>query len=135
MSTKIPLAELSVPPSGFTPAGVEAIARGSGLVLSYEVDRDAARFRGGLRFEKVRAYRWRAESHCTGWHVEGVYDTLAEVENSEWVAELTMVEPEDARGFWVMHHFMLYVDDDGCYEVAAESWEMLSEEIVRERLD
>lgn len=119
-----------MPASGLTATGVELVVRGADLVLAYEFERDSVRYRGGVRFEKVRAYRWRAESHCTGWHVEGVYDTLAEVEGSAWVAELTTAEPRQSRGLWVMHHFMLYVEDDGCFEVVAESWEMLPEEVA-----
>jgi len=31
------------------------------------------------------AYRFRTEGHCTAWHVEDAYDTLVEVERSDWV--------------------------------------------------
>jgi hypothetical protein len=59
---------------------------GGEALLRFEFERNGAACRGGLRFEKVRAYRFRSEGHCTTWHVEGVYDTLAEVSGSEKVA-------------------------------------------------
>ena len=31
-------------------------------------------------------------------------------------------------GHWEIHHFMIYVDSAGCYEVAAASWSWLPEE-------
>jgi hypothetical protein len=104
---------------------------GGHAALWVEFVHDGVAVRGGLRFEKVRAYRFRAEGHCTAWHVEGVYDTLAEVLGSEWVGELLAAEPQGARGRWEIHHFMIYIDGAGCYEIAAGSWSWLALEPVR----
>ena len=76
----------------------------------------------------MRAYRFRAEGHCTAWHVEGAYDTLAEVSGSGWVSELLSAEPAETWGRWEIRHFILYIDSAGCYEVAAQSWSWLPEE-------
>ena len=62
--------------------------------------------------------------------MEGVYDTIAEVEQSDWISELFAAEPPETWGSWEMHHFMLYVDSAGCYEVAAASWSMAPEERI-----
>jgi hypothetical protein len=87
-------------------------------------------YRLGLRFDRVRAYRHRAESHCTVAHIEA-YDALMEVEDSEWVAELLEAMPADMRDDFEMHHFMIYLDSSGCYEVVAESWRALPESVVK----
>lgn len=58
----------------------------------------------------------------------GVYDTIAEVEDSAWVKELVLDQSMPAD--WIIRHFMLYLDSSGCYEAAAESWELLPEERV-----
>ncbi|MGQ0631770.1 MAG: hypothetical protein ACT4P1_12065 [Sporichthyaceae bacterium] len=101
---------------------------GGEAVMRFDFEREGERLRGGLRFGRVRAFRFRAEGHCTAWHVEDVYDTLAEVAGSGWVSELLTAEPGETWGRWVIRHFMIYIDSAGCYEVAAESWSWLAEE-------
>jgi hypothetical protein len=127
VSEKVPLATLPVPSTSFLSDPVFEDLGGDAL-LRFEFDRDGVAYRGGLRFEKVRAYRFRSEGHCTAWHVEGVYDTLAEVSGSEWVSELLDAESAGSRGRWEIHHFMIYVDSAGCFEVGAASWSWLLEE-------
>ncbi len=84
-------------------------------------------YAGGLRFVNVRAYRFRAEGHCTPWHVEDAYDTLVEVEHSAWVAELIAAERSEAGSRWRIRHLLIFIDGSGAFEVAAEGWEWLSE--------
>lgn len=106
---------------------------GGTLTLLYDYDRYqdehfVGTFRSGLRFRLVRAYRYRAESHCTTWHVESSYDTLVEIEDSEWVAELRALSTSRKMGDHEMHHYMVYLDSSGSYEIVAGSWEVLPEE-------
>jgi len=84
-------------------------------------------YEGGLRFHQVRSYQFRAESHCTPWHIEGAYDTLVEIEQSTWVEELITAEPTGARRHWAIRHFLIYIDGAGAYEVAARDVEWLPE--------
>lgn len=127
MSEKVPLAVLPVPSTSFTTDPVFEHPGGEAL-LRFEFERDGVAYRGGLRFEKVRAYRFRSEGHCTAWQVEGVYDTLADVADSEWVNELLAAEPPETWGRWEIHHFMIYIDSAGCFEIGAESWTWIAEE-------
>lgn len=81
----------------------------------------------GFAFEKVRASRFRAESHCDAWLVQGAYCALVEVVHSRWVEELRVAE----RGYngsigRVMKHFLIYVEDHGAYEVVAAAAERLA---------
>lgn len=124
---KVPLASLPVPSTSIT-SHVRFEYPGGDALLRFDFYRDETPYATGIRFEKVRAYRFRAESHCTAWHINGVYDTLAEVTGSDWVAELHMAESPSAWGRWEIHHFMIYVDSAGCFEVAAGSWSWLPEE-------
>lgn len=78
----------------------------------------------------MRAFRFRAEGHCTRWHVEGAYDTLVEVEHSDWVSDLLAAEPRGTCGHWKIRHFLIFVDGSGAYEVAAEACEWIPEEAV-----
>jgi hypothetical protein len=57
--------------------------------------------------------------------IDGGYDTIAAVEGSGWVEELTSAQTKEWRGHFAMHHYMLYIDSSGCYEVVAASWSLL----------
>lgn len=117
---------LSPPPSAYTEDAVFTHPGGDAeLRCTYE--RDGALFIGGLRFRRVRAYRFRAEGHCTPWHIEDAYDTLVEVEQSEWIGELLADEPSETGGHWKIRHFLIFIDGAGAYEVAAEDVEWLPE--------
>lgn len=129
-SEKRPLATLPVPSTSLLSDATFEHPGGEAL-LRFEFEREGVASRGGLRFEKVRSYRFCAEGHCTAWHVTDVYDTLAEVQDSEWVDELPAAEPSETSGRWDVHHFMVYIDSVGCFEVAAAAWSWLPEECPR----
>jgi hypothetical protein len=101
-----------------------------GLLLSLVCDDDGHERRVGVLFVKPRAFRKRAEIYCTAWYVKDAYDTICEVKESDWVAELRNDAEPDWRDRWVMRHFMIYVDSFGCLEVIAES-AVLDDECVK----
>lgn len=94
---------------------------GSDLLLSMEFDHEGEIRSDSLRFVKQRAFRKRAESHCAARHVADSYDTVCEVEESDWIRELRSDSTPRWRDYWVMRHFIIYVDSFGCLEVIAES--------------
>jgi hypothetical protein len=94
---------------------------GGDLMLSMDFDDEGQRRSACLRFVKQRAFRKRSEIYCTGWHVEDAYDTVCEVQGSDWVKELRAASVPEWRDQWVMRHFIIYVDSFGCLEVVADS--------------
>lgn len=94
---------------------------GGDLLLSMDFDDDGQKRSASVRFVKQRAFRKRSETYCTGWHVNDTYDTVCEVQGSDWVDELRAASVPEWRDQWVMRHFMIYVDSFGCVEVVAES--------------
>ena len=94
---------------------------GGDVVLPMVFDDGGRKRSACLRFVKQRALRKRSEIYCTVWHIEGAYDTVCEVHDSDWVAELRRDAVPDWRDRWVMRHFIIYVDSFGCLEVVAES--------------
>jgi hypothetical protein len=120
---------LSSEPSAFTEA-VIFTHPGGDAELRCLYERGGSKYSGGLHFYRVRAYRFRAEGHCTPWHIEQAYDTLVEIEQSEWVDELLAAEPSETWGHWTIRHFLIFLDGAGAYEVAAENVEWLQEEPV-----
>lgn len=127
VGSKIVIGPLSPPPSAYT-EDVVFSHPGGDAELRCRYERNGSMYAGGLRFRRVRAYRFRAEGHCTPWHIEDAYDTLVEVEGSEWVGELLAAEPSETWGHWKIRHFLIYIDSSGAYEVAAEDVEWLPEE-------
>ena len=116
------------PPVASTEFSSEAILHVNEIRFGYVAD-NSERF-GGIRFKRAWAKRTRSESACTVWHIDGVYDSLVEIENSSWVAEVQAETIERQRKLgqpWNMHHYMIYLDGAGCFEFLAESWESLPE--------
>ncbi len=101
---------------------VGLVKAGADTLITYVRETETQSFEAGIRFVRARAFRFRAEAHCTTWHSRDTYNQLVEISDSEWAAELYRPNRE-----WEMHHYMVYIADSGCYEVASESWEWLPE--------
>jgi hypothetical protein len=97
------------------------VDRGRELLVSLVCYDDGKERHESVLFSKPRAFRKREETYCTGWHVKDTYDTVCEVAESGWVAELRNDAVPEWRDHWVMRHFMIYLDSFGCLEVVAES--------------
>ena len=113
--------ELPVPSTALE-GSILFVDKGAEVTLVARFRENGKGRRTELSFSKVRAYRQRAEVHCTPAHIEGAYDTLVEVRESAWVAELLRDTPDRWRKAWLMRHFMIFIDSSGCYEVVAENW-------------
>lgn len=103
------------------PEGVELFCTAGGLSIPLSFDDEEIIRSFVLQFDKVRAYRKRAEIYCTSWHVSDAYDRVCEIRKSDWVRELKEAAVKDMRDQWVMRHFIIYIDSFGCLEVVAES--------------
>lgn len=123
--SQVRLAELPIPSTNLT-SEVHLHHDGGDLTLSYQYqdERSRRRRRGGVVFKEVRAYKYRAETHCTEWHVEA-YDSMVEVLESTWREDLEAVSLEDGSSYGKLHHFMIYIDSMGCYQVLARGWRFL----------
>ena len=121
MSSKRPLHTVPVPSTSFT---TEAYfdGRGTTPAIRFGYKKDGVEYQGAIEFKIVRAVRTRAEPCCTAWHIEGAYDTLVEIEDSPWVDEVRADTNVQWRDKWETHHYMIYLDSAGCFEVIAESW-------------
>jgi hypothetical protein len=127
MTFKKPLHTIAVPSTTFT---TEAYFDGQGVTPSirFGYERHGTIYRGAIQFSRVAAVRSRAERCCTAWHVDGSYDTLVQIEPSSRVEEIRADTQEQWRSKWQMHHYLIYLDSVGCFEVIAESWAALPEE-------
>jgi hypothetical protein len=128
MARKVPLGQIPTPSTAIL--DLDVVHDGGALELRFEYDDEGAFFRSGVRFERTRATQWRAESHCVLWHIDGAYDTVAEVLDSPWVAQLRRDTTKGWETYFVLRHFMLYLDSFGCQEVIAADWSLLPVEPV-----
>jgi hypothetical protein len=117
---KSPLFSLPCPSTAIV-RGPTLVDGDRGLLLSLVCDDDGRERSSGVLFVKPRAFRKREETYCTAWHVTDTYDTVCEIAESDWVAELRRDAVAEWRDHWVMRHFMIYLDGFGCLEVVAES--------------
>jgi hypothetical protein len=81
--------------------------------------------RDGVMFTAITAMRKRTERCCTAWHIEGFYDTVCEVEDSDWVREIRHDLQPQFLEKWHLNHYGIYLDSYGCLEVIAHSWKRL----------
>ena len=97
----------------FVPAGKET-------TVSYTFPTEKNDFtRGEIQFFGVHAFRWTRDYSCT-LEMRGAYDKLLEIESSPWAKELA--DERAQFGYPVtLHHYMVFFDSGGCYEVVAES--------------
>jgi hypothetical protein len=117
---KLPLFSLPYPSTAAIREPTLTIQEG-GVQLSLVCDDDGCERSFNLFFIKSRAFRKREETYCTEWHIEGAYDTVCEIEESDWITELRSDAIPEWRDRWTMRHFMIYIDSFGCLEVIAES--------------
>lgn len=108
-------------PSTAVSEGPTLVDEERGLLLSLVCDDEGRERPLGVLFEKPRAFRKREETYCTGWHVKDAYDTVCEIPASSWVTSLQNDAAPEWREYWIMRHFLIYVDGFGCLEVVAES--------------
>lgn len=125
MDQKRPLHTIPVPSTSFTTEAYFDI-QGISPAIRFGYTTDGVHHRGGIEFSHVLATRTRAERCCQLSHIEGAYDTLVEIENSPWVEEMRADVNEMWRNKWEMHHYMIYLDSAGCFEIIAESWAVCS---------
>jgi hypothetical protein len=123
MNSKKKLYTISVPSTSFTTA---AYWDGRGKpAIRFAYVKDGIEIQDGIKFDHACAMRKRAERCCTPWHIQDAYDTLVEVEDSAWVEEVRADTSERWRHKWEMHHYLIYLDSVGCFEVIAASWAAL----------
>jgi hypothetical protein len=121
------LAEVIPSTSGYVENSTFSFEQDAKLLCVYE--REGSLYQGGILFVGARAFTFRAESHSTAWHV-GAYNRLVEVDPSPWLHGLLGADPRAFSNPWGLRHFMVYVESEGTYEIAAERFEQLTEVFV-----
>jgi hypothetical protein len=88
---------------------------GERFIISYDFELDSGAYAWEeLVFIGTVAFRFTESRHCSEDQV-GAYDRLQDLGRSDWFRELRQ-PPAD------VHHYRIYFDDIGCYEVLAAAF-------------
>ena len=109
---------VNLPISGAGCGAIKLVTDG----VEFEVEIfDGHRLAGKLLFDTVAAFRFRDEMHSLGY-IQGSYDTVVEIEDSDWLKQILSIEPESilltARR---SKHFAVMLSSNGYLEVIARS--------------
>lgn len=79
---------------------------------------------GSLFFPYVITFRFWDEPHMPSNFYEESYDSVAEVSNSEWLAEIERTEPKCIYNkLWRRRHFAVLLSNCGFFELIADDCE------------
>lgn len=92
--------------------------------LLYQSYRNRVWYRAGIRFKGVAATQTRGERFSI--YYGDAPDTLIEILDSPWIAEVRQGTQPGSWDHWEMHHYVINVEGD--VEVIADSWELIPEE-------
>lgn len=128
MQKKIPLLEIPGPSTSMYGEPLIRDNGEGGIILIFDQRTlEGENKRVKITFTYNRAMQWRAEGHCTVWHIEGCYDTVVRVENSEWIKSIINDVPdwyEQWKKDFILNHYMIYLDSFGCFEVIGDEVDM-----------
>jgi hypothetical protein len=88
------------------------------LVLDYEFRASGRDYVGHLRFEDVVAFRFRDELHSAGF-ADASYDEVVDIQDSEWLEQLSVIEPAGFGALRSRRHFAVLLSNNGYLEVVA----------------
>jgi len=93
---------------------------GNELCLTCRLEGETGCAEQVARFGNAKLVRWTAEPVTRPWQIEDAYCQIVEIEDSEWIAQVRRESPLYAR-VGRLKHYLVYVEDAGAYEIAAEA--------------
>ena len=89
------------------------------LTVRYDFETEAGSYKwASFRFEEVSAFEFLGEELCGADQFEAL-DKLLEVRDSPWLKKL---QESRRLGPGQVHHYRIYFDDYGCYEVLSATF-------------
>lgn len=78
-----------------------------------------------IRFDTVLCHMHTSQSFTKA--LLNAYDTIVEIEDSEWINEIKKLN-EDEFNFWKLKHYAIYLEDLGMYQFLARGYDVTTEE-------
>lgn len=102
--------------------GPQVLMTRSSVTIKYDYETSTGEYQwASMVFRGVFGFAFTTYRACSVAQIRS-YDTLVELESSDWVTELLSGWP-DVLERPVVHHYRIYFDDIGCYEIAATHFE------------
>lgn len=117
--------EFPVPSTCIAEGGVKLIYPGGKAWLLfdyYDENKNDTIFNTGIVFNAVQAHRHSSEKFTK--ILEGAYDYLIEIVDSEWVKQLREINKEIAD-YWDIKHYAIFLDSNGLFEFIARDFKTL----------
>lgn len=126
MSKFIRRFELPVPSTEFV-TGTSLHLFGRTALIRFDYFRDGKPKRTGIYFNGISSTRYRSERCCKGSQIKS-FDALIEFVDSQWVETLRNEISKMYRDEFSPHHYSIYFESVGCFEVLADDFEVIPEE-------
>ena len=92
----------------------------STVILHYDYETESGEYAwAAVKFCEVIAFKFTDYFSCTVDQLDAL-DEIAEVRNSKWLKKLLKVRREETPP---VHHYRMFFDETGCYDIAAERFE------------
>lgn len=114
------LVDLPVPGSGC--GDIRICSEANSIRIEYEYRWDGVDWVGCVHFLNVIAFRFRDEFHSVGYCSES-YDSVAQIDDSDWLKELIAGEPSNKNVLGGKIHFAIFFSSNGYFEAIAEKYE------------
>lgn len=102
--------------------GPQVLLTRSTVTIKYDYETSTGEYQwASMIFRGVLGFAFTTRRACSVEQIRS-YDTLVELEPSDWVTEL-LSRWSDILERPVVHHYRIYFDDIGCYEIAATLFE------------
>ena len=88
-------------------------------LVCYCEDENSRPLKIKIEFSLVTAYRFSTEMYC-GEFLDGTYDSILEVKDSNWLKSICVNEPVGHKELWRKRHFAMFIRGCGYYEFIAD---------------
>ena len=88
-------------------------------LVCYCEDENSRPLKIKIEFSLVTAYRFSTEMYC-GEFLDGTYDSILEVKDSNWLKSICANEPVGHQELWRKRHFAMFIRGCGYYEFIAD---------------
>ena|ERR1700730_6799059 len=78
-----------------------------------------------IQFDRIRWHEFTALYNCSPEQVSSAYFKLVELVQSKRLIEFVCNDRATAKAYRELHHYRIFLDESGCHEVFAQSWQSL----------
>ncbi len=98
--------------------GSEFLMKNGGALLTIHIDK-IPEIR--IQFSRARWHQFTALYNCESEVIENAYFKVVEIENSTCLKAYILKDSALVKAYKELHHYQIFLDEEGCHEVFAES--------------